>query len=145
MTPTTTKSRAPLDWQYVFLGAAVSIAGTAFAGTAMFNLVSRLLAAQGASQQEIYSYFVSPSLTLAGVVSLVYSAMFGFACGRVATMRTRRRSLLSGAIAGLAALSFQGVMALGLTPDARAQWQVLAGVLVPFLASTFGAGSRSDA
>jgi len=143
--PSTTPDRASLDWPYVFLGAAVAIAGTAYAGTAMFNLGGRLLLAQGASLQDVYAYFASRSLNLAGAMSLIYSAVFGFTCGRVATMRTQRRSILSGLAAGLAALSFQAVMALGMAPDTRAPWQVLSSVLIPLLASAVGAGSRSDA
>ena len=142
MTTSSPTIQAPIDWRYALLGAAVVIAGTAFAGTAMFNLTGRAMLAQGASQQDIYSYFTSPSLTLAGAFGLAYSAGFGFLCGRVATMRTRLSSLPAGLAAGLLGLTFQGVMALGVAPDPRPLWQVALGVLAPLLGSVLGGASR---
>lgn len=144
MTTNPLAARAPIDWRYAFLGAAVVIAGTAFMGTAMFNLTSRTMLARGVSQQEVYAYFTSQSLTLAGAFSLVYSATFGFVGGRVATMRTRLRSVPAGLAAGLLGLTFQGAMALGIAPDPRVLWQVLLGVLAPLLGSALGGARSSD-
>jgi hypothetical protein len=129
----------------MLLGAAVSIAGAAFFGTLLVNTVMRLLMAQGATPMEVYAYLASPTLTLAGAISLVYSTVFGFICGRVSTSRTRKRSLAAGTVAGILALSFQGVMALGVTPDPRTAWQVALGILAPLLGSIVGAGTRGDA
>jgi hypothetical protein len=145
MTSNPTDTQARIDWKFIFLGAAVAIAVEAYAGTALYNIGARILLAQGATPQEVYSYFVSHSLTVAGLLTLVYNTAFGFVCGRVATMRTGQRSLAAGAISGLIALSFEGVMALGTTPDPRAPWQLAAGILLPLLASILGSARRSDA
>lgn len=138
MTTDSPAVQTPIDWRYAFLGAAVIIGGTAFVGTATFNLVTRAMLARGASQQQIYAYFTSPSLTLFGAVCLAYSAAFGFVGGRVATMRMSPGSASAGLAAGFLSLAFQGVMALGIAPDARTQWQVFLGVLAPLLGSVLG-------
>jgi hypothetical protein len=144
MTQSPSIAPAPIDWRYAFLGAAVVIAGTAFLGTAMFNLAGRAMLARGASQQEVYSYFTSSSLTVAGAFSLAYSAVFGFLGGRVATMRSGLRSAPAGLAAGVLGLTFQGVMAFGIAPDVRPVWQIVLGVLVPMFGSVLGGASRNN-
>lgn len=128
-----------IDWKFVFLGAAVGIAGPAWVGTAMFNIATIVMTKQGTTQQDIYAYFVSDSMNLIGMLALVYSTGFAFLCGRVAIMRTGQASGLAGIAAGLIALSFQGVMALNVASDPRLGWQIALGVLVPVLGSAVGA------
>ena len=127
------------SWSAVLLGAAVGIAGPAFSGTLLSNVVQWVFLSQGRSVQEAYAYIGQYSFTLPMSIGLAAEVGFAVTCGWVAAAYGRGASLLQGLAAGLLAASFPVIMLLNPSSYSIPSWYRATMLALPVLGSVVGA------
>ena len=127
------------SWSAALLGAAVGIAGPAYSGTLLGNVVLWIYLGQGRSVQEAYAYIGQYSLTLPMAFGFVTGVGFAITSGWVSAAYGRGASLLQGLAAGFFAASFSAIMLLNPSSDSIPYWYKAASLVFPILGSVVGA------
>ena len=127
------------SWRAALLGAAVGIAGPAYSGTLLSNVVQWIYLRQGRSVQEAYAYIGQYSFTLPMSIGVAAAIGFAIASGWVAAAYGRGASLLQGLAAGVLAASFPVIMLLNPSTYSIPYWYRAGSLVLPILGSVLGA------
>ena len=138
LTPAPPGPRARLTWHAALLGAAVGIAGPNYTGTLTYNVTTRVMLANGHTQQEVNAYLGQYAFTLPMVLGYISLIFFALACGWVSAAYGRGSAAFQGLAAGLLAVSFSMVMLLNPAESPNPVYMA-AGLMIQVLGSVAGA------